>query len=404
MKITMLGWELPPHNSGGLGVACYNLAKQLAQDGFEINFVVPYRARHRIKEFKVIGATDITPAELYRSANAYHSSGTIPPPNEESVRGGLDGLRTRYARFVQKLVADDPPDVIHAHDWLTFDAAVAAKRLCGSPFIAHVHATEYDRSGNAEGNLIVHDIEYQSLLLADKIIAVSRLTKRTIVEKYHIPADKIEVLHNAPAEVPPPETVADSPSYPYLEEMRRSGWTVVASLGRLTVQKGLNYLLEAAKLAVEKNPRLIFLLAGDGEQRDQLLLRCAQLGLGGNVAFSGFVRGQRWRDSYGSADLFVMSSVSEPFGLTALEAAACRLPLIITRQSGVGETISHALKYDYWDTHRLASLILAAAEQTVLRHELADNAASEINRLSWREVARGCSRIYRQHSLVEASP
>lgn len=391
---------MPPHNSGGLGVACYHLAKSLANEGFAVDFVVPYAASHRIKSFRVISASDLPPERMLTgSSNAYASltPGGAPAPE-------LASLRARYLHFVQKLVANDPPDVIHAHDWLTFEAAVAAKRLCGSPFIAHVHATEFDRSGAVYGNPIVHDIEQQCLLLADRIIAVSQMTKRTIVEKYHIPADKVEVVHNAPNLMPAPAEPSRSPSYLYLEQMKKSGRIIAVSLGRLTVQKGLNYLLEAAKIAVETNPKLILLLAGDGEQRDQLLLRCAQLGLSDHVAFSGFVRGQRWRDAYGSADLFIMSSVSEPFGLTALEAAACRLPVIITRQSGVSEVLSHSLKYDYWDVRRLAELILAAAEHAALRRELAANALSQISGLSWQKVARGCRQVYRQHSLVEASP
>ena len=378
MKILMLGWELPPYNSGGLGVACYQLAKALASHGADIQFVLPSTANHDNPTFmKVL------------SPNAVDSDPKRPPVTAlnpytsdiESVRA----LQDEYEDFVKQLIEVERPDVIHAHDWLTLGAGMRAKQLSGAPLIAHVHATEFDRAGGEWGNPLIHEVEHHGLLMADHIVAVSNATKQLIVDRYDIPADKIEVIHNSAELLLQHST--DVAQYRYIERLKLEGYTVVVTIGRLTLQKGLGHFLRAAALAHTRFGRFLFVIAGDGEQRDELIALSADLGISDAVLFTGFVRGKALRDIYNLADVFVMSSVSEPFGLTALEAAQHRTALSITNQSGVREVIHGALSYDYWDEQKLADQLIALALSESLRDELAHNAVQEVFQMSWQKVA-----------------
>ena len=376
MKILMLGWELPPYNSGGLGVACYQLAKALADHGADIQFVLPSTAKHDNPEFMSVLAP------VSKSGVAPPASSFDPYTGDTEV---VEALQHEYEEFVEQLIQLDQPDVIHAHDWLTLRAGMRAKQASGAPLIAHVHATEFDRAGGRDGNPLIHEIEQHGLLMADHIVAVSRATKQLIVERYGIPADKIEVIHNSAEMLAQHST--DAAQYRYIERLKLEGYTVVVTIGRLTLQKGLSHFLRAAERAHSRFGRFLFVIAGDGEQRDELIALSADLGISDVVLFTGFVRGQALRDIYNLADVFVMSSVSEPFGLTALEAAQHRTALSITNQSGVREVLHGALNYDYWDEKRLADQLVALALSESLRHELAHNAALEVFQMSWQKVA-----------------
>lgn len=380
MKLLMLGWELPPHNSGGLGVACLHLARALARKNVAIDFVLPYRAEHPDTDWMTVhAATDTIPEERGQTSLAY--SGTIE---------GIRAQQKAYVSYVEQLARHNPPDVIHAHDWLTMEAGMRAKQVSNRPLVVHVHATEFDRSGGSHGDPIISEIEYNGLMMADRIIAVSQITKQVIINKYGIPADKIEVVHNA-SDMSAFDGYTDSrQTYSYLDTLRDEGYTVVSVLTRLTVQKGLNHFLEAAARASQKYDQLVFLVAGDGEQRDELIMQAADRGIADKVFFTGFVRGQQWRDAYKISDIFVMSSVSEPFGLTALEAAHHDNALIISKQSGVGEVLSHVLRYDFWDVDRLADQMVAIATSPALSASLKQNVRNEYQRLSWNDVATKC--------------
>ncbi len=402
MNILMLGWELPPHNSGGLGVACYHMSKALALAGSSIDFVLPYKAHHPKTEFmRIHAATTLQP--LHRNGmGAYDSPGSITDalhrkPNENLAT--IRDVQARYVQFVEELVQTIQPAAIHAHDWLTIEAGMRAKELTGAPLIVHVHATEFDRAGSSYGNPIVHEIEEQGLLMADRIIAVSEITKGLIVHHYGIPADKVEVVYNA-LDVSTLEDGYryDDSTYKYLEFLKQEGYTVAATITRFTLQKGLIQFMKAAARACERYDKLVFLLAGDGEQRDELLQLSADYGIADKVFFTGFVRGQQWRDAYTVADIFVMSSVSEPFGLTALEAAHHDNALIITKQSGVGEVLSHIFRYDFWDTDKLADQMVAIATSKALQYELTQNVKREYTRISWESVASQCISLYKQAS------
>lgn len=398
MKILMLGWELPPHNSGGLGVACLNMARALAKEGAEIDFVVPYEAEHPEIDFmKVLSATHLDP--IYRYGGGSYASiqileEIIPTVDKEHLVS-IREVQKSYQEFVDKYLMEYKPDVVHAHDWLTYEAGILAKKNYGLPLVAHVHATEFDRAGMHTGNPLIHEIEYEGLMMADKIIAVSEATKRIIHEKYKIPLSKIDVIYNSLDEdYKKSDYHYDNNTYKYVSALKSAGWTVVSTVGRFTVQKGLWHLMQAAAMAVRKNPKLLFVFAGDGEERNELISMAADLGISRNVIFTGFIRGKKLRDIYSISDIFVMSSVSEPFGLTALEAAHHGDVLILTKQSGVSEIIWSAMKYDFWDERKLADQILAVAENPVLRDSLRENVKNEYNKISWQQVAKKCLKVY----------
>lgn len=398
----MLGWELPPYNSGGLGVACYHLSKALAQEGAKIDFVLPYSAEHPGTEhMDIYSATNLEPIHKFGLLGAYdskyikeHDLNKVDVKDLQTMRG----VQKRYVQYVERAVKNGTLgafDAIHAHDWLTMEAGMIAKRLTDKPLIVHVHATEYDRAGQfGSGNPIVHEIEYQGLMMADRILAVSGITKSIIVQKYGIPADKVEVVYNGIDVASMGHYDYDLRTYNYLESLKKEGWTIVSAITRFTVQKGLTQLLQGFAKAISKNDRMALLLAGDGEQRDELIEMAANLGISDKVFFTGFVRGKQWRDAYHVSDVFVMSSVSEPFGLTALEAAHYGNALILTKQSGVAEVLNSIFRYDFWDTDKLADQLVGVATSPALRTTLKSDIQKEYAKLSWKDIAKKCMHIY----------
>ena len=390
----MLGWELPPHNSGGLGVACLNLSKSLAKMGADIDFVVPYEAEHHLEYMKVLSAMNIDP--LIRYGGAYESKEIEVKKFHHTATKQVLSIRDiqkNYCEFVERYLMQFKPDVVHAHDWLTYEAGILAKKNFGIPLIAHVHATEFDRGGANGGNPLIHQIEYEGLVWADKIIAVSQATKNIIVERYGIPPSKIDVAYNGWT-MPDDDYHFDGSSYQYLEGLKKKGYTIVSTVGRFTLQKGLFHLMRAAARAISIHPKMVFLFAGDGEQKEQLMRMSADLGISQNVIFTGFIRGKQLRDIYSISDIFVMSSVSEPFGLTALEAAHHGNALIVTKQSGVGEVLHSIVRYDFWDEDKLAGALVNIAESPALVNSLRDGIKHEYARISWDDVAKKCVEVY----------
>lgn len=392
----MLGWELPPHNSGGLGVACYQLCKALSKKGADIEFVVPYTAEHNINFMRINAAHPQDVQAVLKAGIAYDSFKYVKNSGEvENI--DIFGQSAIYEQAVERVVKLASFDVIHAHDWLTCRAAIRAKELSGKPLFVHFHSVEADRAGKPHsGNAMVREIESIALHIADRIIAVSNHTKNAIIREYDIPADKIEVLHNSVSE---DMLIAEDGenAYLYLSKMKEQGYHVVASVGRLTIQKGLPNLLQAFRHVVDRNPKTILLIVGSGEQYYELLELSAQLGLSQNVVFTEFQRGKRYRDAYTIADLFVMPSVSEPFGLTPLEAIGYGTPALISKQSGVAEVIANCLKVDYWDINEMANQITAVVQNDSLRDELHNNAYKEYQRMSWNDAADKMFDLYRNH-------
>jgi glycogen synthase len=396
MKVLMLGWELPPHNSGGLGIACYQLCKALSTHDVDIEFVVPYTAEHDIDFMEVTAAQPQGVASIVRSGIAYDSYKYIKEDGSTEWLNIYDQQQL-YEESVAALTEAKEFDVLHAHDWLTFRAALRVKEQRGCPLILHVHSVESDRAGNSYGNPFVREIEAIGLHVADKIIAVSELTKQAIIHDYGVPADKIEVVHNSiePGDLP---IANDENAYQYLTLMKSLGYRVVTNVGRLTVQKGLPNLLSAAQKVIEKAPKTLFLIVGSGEQYYELVSQAADLGIGENVLFTDFQRGKNWRDAFAIADLFVMPSVSEPFGLTPLEAIGYGAPVLITKQAGVSEVLQNALKVDFWDVDEMANQIAAVMLNDDLRDELWKQSFNEYKRLSWHDASHKVHKIYSRHT------
>ncbi len=396
MKILMLGWELPPHNSGGLGVACYGLCRALAHRGVDIEFVVPYHEQHDIDFMKITPAHQQGAKVVLESGGAYDSRLYIHPDGREE-RLDIYGQVKAYEHAVARLATETEFDIIHAHDWLTFRAGLRAKMSSGAPLILHVHSIERDRAGGTPGNPLVRDIEETVMMMADGICAVSQLTKDAIVADYGIPADKIHVIHNHLNDLPEAHA-SDDTMYPYIAAMRGQGYKVVTNVGRLTVQKGLPNLLRAARIVVDHEPKTLFLIVGGGDMLHELIQLSADLGLSKNVLFTGFQRGQAWRDAFALADLFVMPSVSEPFGLTPLESIGFGTPALISKQSGVSEVLQNALKVDFWDITKMADQITSVIQNPALPETLQHNAIRELRGMHWGQSAEKVTNLYQQYA------
>ncbi len=396
----MLGWELPPYNSGGLGTACYQLCKALSKKDIDIEFIVPYEADHGINFMKVTAATQQDVETFLLSGNAYDSS--YYELWEKVSKKNLTGLSLQdqvrmYEEAVASMVEDKEYDVVHAHDWLTFKAALRLKAAKNWPIILHVHSVESDRAGSKNGNPLVMELESISLHMADRVIAVSEHTKRCIHEDYGVPLDKIEVVHNS-IDLADIEPLDSDNSYKYVDFMKSLGYRVVVSVGRLTVQKGLPNLLQAAAKVIEHAPKTLFVIVGSGEQYYELIEQAAGLNIGPNVLFTDFQRGKTWRDAFAIGDLFVMPSLSEPFGITPLESISYGTPALISKQSGVGEVLKNCLKVDYWDIDEMANQIANVMQSDALRDTLETNALAELDNLSWSNSGDKIMSLYRAHA------
>lgn len=389
-KVLMYGWEFPPHNSGGLGVACLGLTRALAKEGFDITFVLPKIVAVSDNHLKMKFA-DISKVR-FKAINSpltpYLTSGKYG-----KLFGGGSGLYgpnllsevKRYALLGGGLIREDDYDVIYAHDWLSFGAGLEAKRISNKPLIVHVHATEFDRCGGANGvNNEVYELERVGMEDADCVIAVSQFTKDTITRHYGIAPEKVIVVHNG----------IDDATFPYrevkstrLSALKEAGYKIVLFVGRITLQKGPDYFIRAAKRVLEYNPKVIFLMAGAGDMERQIMNQAAYYKIGDKVLFPGFLRGDELAESYAAADLYVMPSVSEPFGITPLEAMRVGTPVIISKQSGVSEVVRHALKVDFWDTEETADKILSVVGNLGLQKTLSENGQAEVESINWDKAA-----------------
>jgi glycosyltransferase involved in cell wall biosynthesis len=418
----MLGWEFPPFISGGLGTACHGLTKAMRQFDVRILFVLPKaldpRDAARAARSSRAASTERTQRLAFRTvpsslrdpyarqpgpptgararserpAQLASRSSTHPPEKLRIVGtgtiGGYDGelvVRIRdYAQRCVRLARQEPFDVIHAHDWITFPAGEAIARTLGKPFIVHVHSTEFDRSGDWI-NPSVCGIERRGVHAADTVICVSHRTKRMVMERYGVPAGKIEVVHNG---VEQKQTATSDPS------VSRRGRTVLF-LGRITMQKGPEYFLALAARLAEQLNDVRFIVAGWGDLGPRMVEQVAAMGLGRRVLFAGFLRGAHVGRTFRAADVYVMPSVSEPFGLTALEAISLGVPTIVSKSSGVAEVLHKgALKVDFWDIERMTQLVLAVLQQPRLAEALRRHGAEEVRRLTWDGPARECVAVY----------
>lgn len=394
-KVLMFGWELPPHNSGGLGVACYGITKALSQKKIEVVFVLPKKLTGVDESFlKVIGANSFSkktyffnsPLTPYLNVKKYQSF-FFPSDNLYGVNLFEEVLR--YSDFGSVIAEKEDFDIIHAHDWLSFGAGIKAKEKTGKPLVVHIHATEFDRGGGCGINEFVYMIEKTGMEKADKVIAVSNFTKNIIIEKYKIPGEKIEVVHNG---IDFSETFSDGEN----NSFKKDGKKIVLFVGRLTLQKGPDYFIQAAKKICEVTDDVYFIISGSGDMEYNLIKSVALLGISDRVFFTGFLRGENLKKIYQIADVFVMPSVSEPFGITPLESIINGTPVIISKQSGVSEVISHALKIDFWDIDDMVNKILTTINYPSLQDCLRRGAREEVVNINWKSAAEKCINIYNQ--------
>lgn len=390
-RVLMFGWELPPFNSGGLGVASYGLAQALAQQGAQITFVLPRRVDIKVPFMKLVFASDIPfTKEQRENFGAYAGvavSKKIPGMRRTvQAEGSLLSEVIAYARRAARIAREEPHDIIHAHDWLSFPAGMVSMSLSHAPMVAHVHATEYDRSGD-QVNQTVSMIEQEGCERADRVIAVSDFTRHQIVNHYHVPESRVDVVYNGVQTALP---LVQST----LTSLKKSGKKIVLFVGRITLQKGPDYFLQAAAQVAAHEPQAMFLVAGSGDMERAMIMMAARLGISDRMLFVGFLRDRELASVYRTADVFVMPSVSEPFGIAALESMAYRTPVIVSKQSGVAELVRNALKVDFWDTREMAHKILAVLRYQSLQKSLSQFGADEVQAYTWERAAQECLRVY----------
>ncbi|MBI5004334.1 glycosyltransferase family 4 protein [Candidatus Kaiserbacteria bacterium] len=412
-RVLMFGWEFPPYNSGGLGVACLGLTRALAERGLEVIFVMPRKLDLSVpwtrfvfadKDGKISESLDmravnvaLTPYLTAETYEAYRRSGgmAMETSGHRPFYGPnlIDEVK-RYAAMAASIALKEDFDIIYAHDWLSFEAGMEAKRVTGKPLVAHVHATEFDRCGGATGvNSEVYAIERAGMEASNRIIAVSELTKAILVRQYGIDEGKISVIYNGIDETTAPQSDG---TLLRLHSLKQAGYGIVLFLGRITLQKGPDYYIRAAKRVLEHNPKVVFIISGSGDMERSMMDLAAQLGIASNVLFTGFLQGNDRYEVYAAADLFVMPSVSEPFGITPLEAMRLGTPVLISKQSGVSEVVSHALKADFWDIDEMANQILSVIGHPGLRASLAENGVREAAGLTWGLAAQKVDNVLKE--------
>jgi glycosyltransferase involved in cell wall biosynthesis len=450
MRVFMLGWEFPPFISGGLGTACYGLTKAMSGLGTDIMFVLPRpvatpfsthvrlvsprpgsplaspSTEFRLDEFdhvtfrtvdaqmgdpylspadyaaarkeairkRMQAATQVEGDPLTATEPARPASGSMPGfigANETAgaspYGGDLFAEIQRYAALAGEIARNETFDVVHAHDWMTFPAGLAVAGLKGVPLIVHVHSTEFDRSGlNVDQR--IYEIERRGMHGAIRVIAVSSLTKNLIVHHYGINEEKVAVVYNA---IESNGNGMDLEQYNIHKDEK-----IVLFLGRITMQKGPEYFLAAAKKVLEVMDNVKFVMAGSGDMIRRTIEMAAGMGIGHKVLFTGFLRGNDVERVFKMADLYVMPSVSEPFGIAPLEAMSHDVPVIISKQSGVSEVLTHALKVDFWDINEMANKIIAVLRHPPLASTLRQHGSFEVRRLSWTDAAKACVSVYEE--------
>lgn len=397
MKVLMFGWEFPPYSSGGLGTACYGLTKGLSNEGVDVVFVVP-KSASKSSHVKLLsaGLDKISFKEINSALAPYMTSSQYEINLNNNAKFSIYGKNLfeevyRYSEIAKKIASEENFDVIHSHDWMSFRAGINAKLVSGKPLVVHVHATEFDRTGDHGVNQEVYTLEREGMQFADSIIAVSNFTKSKIVEHYGIQPDKVKVVHNA---VDFKEEQKVEPDFGFERDEKNS--KTVLYLGRVTIQKGPDHFLHAAKKVLEHEPDARFIVAGTGDMERQTIELAVNLGIASKVIFAGFIDQEKINRIYKMANLYVMPSVSEPFGITPLESLKNGTPVIISKQSGVSEVLNHCLKVDFWDINEMANKIVSVLKYNALHEELKKNGRKEVKKLSWRRQARKCVDVYRQ--------
>lgn len=417
----MFGWEFPPHIAGGLGTACYGIVKGLWKNGAEVIFVMPKASGDEDQSIAtIVNASDVEIDPRYSPFYNHQSvsfievnskmipyvgtddyfnvidqinSGVFDAPNPHTGKrryqfpGGygqnLMQEIEHYAVAAEELARTMDFDVIHAHDWHTYKAGIKAKEISGKPLVVHIHATEFDRSGENNRNNLVMDIEREGMMAADVVCAVSDLTRNIVINNYGIPAEKVVTVHNAL-----------EPNKNEITKEKNVPEKIVTFLGRVTFQKGPDYFVETARKVLEKDYNIRFVLAGDGDMMKKIIDRVTELGISDRFHFTGFLKGDDINKMYGMSDVYVMPSISEPFGISPLEAIQAGVPVVISKQSGVAEVLDYAIKVDFWDIDAMADAIYGLLHYPTLADFLSKNGSRDIHHLKWERVGKKLIEIY----------
>ena len=410
----MFGWEFPPHISGGLGTASYGLTKGFVPQGdVEIKFCIPKPYGDEDNSFlRIVGMNSvpivwkdvdssyvesrvgaiIRPDEYYRYRDHIYGDFSYMNTNDlgcmEFAGGYPDNLHeeiNNYSIIAGVVARTEEFDIIHSHDWLTYPAGIHAKQVSGKKLVIHVHATDFDRSrGNV--NPTVYAIEKNGMDHADHIFCVSELTRRTVIDKYHQHPDKVTTLHNAVTPL--------SPDIMAIEPKKIPNEKVVTFLGRITMQKGPEYFVEAAAQVLKKTRNIRFCMAGSGDMMNDMIKLVAQRGIADRFHFPGFMRGRQVYECLKASDVYIMPSVSEPFGISPLEAMQCDVPTIISKQSGCAEILDKCIKTDYWDINAMADAIYAICNNDSLYEYLKVEGRREVDNITWENVALKLRGLY----------
>lgn len=425
MRVLMFGWEFPPHIAGGLGTACYGMTKGLAENGVEVLFVMPSASGDEDQSaVRILNASDVPVAEnmaldvdKYFEKVQFYQIGTnmIPyaDPDDfaeivENERMMMDknyriqygkkykfsgkygaNLMEEVARYAMAgatlaLEHKDEFDVIHAHDWLTYMAGVAAKKVTGKPLVVHMHATSFDRGSEKNIDTRVYSLERRGMEAADKVIAVSELTRNICINKYGIPPEKVVAVHNA----------VDFSGKEAINVERGIDDKIVTFLGRITYQKGPEYFIEAAAKVLKRCPNVRFVMAGSGDLMDKCVLHVARLGLSDRFHFTGFLRGAAVTQMFALSDVYVMPSISEPFGISPLEAMQTNVPSIVSKQSGCAEILDYCLKVDFWDVDAMADAIYGLLQYPAVHKLAQEKGYEEVNNLKWTAASAKIKAVY----------
>ena len=424
MKVLMFGWEFPPHIAGGLGTACYGMTKGLAVNDVDVLFVMPSASGDEDQSaVQIINASDVAVDTVNETVDEFLGrvkflrvgSNIVPYVDPEDFTELVDeekkkqvknfsinygqkykfsgkygaNLMEEVARYAMvgatiALQHKDEIDIIHAHDWLTYLAGIAAKELTGKPLVVHVHATSFDRSSDDKIDSRVFELEKKGMEAADCVMAVSDLTRNIVINKYGISPDKVVTVHNA----------VDFSGMEDLNVQRTVKDKVVTFLGRITFQKGPEYFIEAAAKVLKRTDGVRFVMAGSGDMLNRCIRHVARLGISDKFHFTGFLRGQDVQKMFALSDVYVMPSVSEPFGISPLEAMRTNVPTIISKQSGVAEVLDYALKVDFWDVDAMADAIFGLLKYPALSDIAVRCGYDEVNSLKWNNVASKIKHIY----------
>jgi glycosyltransferase involved in cell wall biosynthesis len=376
----MIGWEFPPAKTGGLGTHCYELVKNLSKKGIQVLLLIPKRTenvRHNIPNVEIVEVGSV-------AINPYNS---VRPEGSTFKKGYGWNFFEEVKAFNKKCVdiaKSKKFDVIHCHDWMTINAGTELKKTTSKPLVFTVHSTEYDRTANIYPMNFIVDIEKNGIREADKVITVSEGMKKQLIERYDADEKKITVIYNG----------IDASKYFGLTKKDNNG--TVLFLGRITNQKGPYFFLHTAKKVLEKKKNVTFIVAGQGEQMPEMIKLAIELKVINNFIFTGYLSEEEILRAYSMADVYVMPSVAEPFGITALEAIASGTPIIVSKNAGVAEKIAHCFKVDFWDTHEMANQIIGLLKYPVLKECMRKNSYREINNFGWDKVAEKTIEVYRR--------